>query len=423
MGPFLRARRLLRWPWLAGLGMLFVLGVAAWWGSCYLWANQALHDAEQAQAHWDFDAAHHHLARAVQLWPYRGETLFLAARAARRAGAYDEAERYLDRARRRLGNSAALRFEHLLLEVQGGRLGDAEKHLLSRAAQNDPESPLILEALALGYVHVYQLNRAGSCLDRLLALQPNHAYAHVWRGRILSGFRDFKAARVDFEQAVALDPEYDEARLELARNLLLRALKPDEALPHLERLRRHQPHNLEIAVDLARSLTALDRAGEAEQLLKEVLDQEPTHAAALAERGRLALEGRRPTEAEEWLRQSLSVEPHAREVIYLLHQSLEAQGKRTEAAVERVRLEQLEADLKLLEEKIAAVGQFPADALARYEVGVICLRNGQDEEGLRWLQGALELDPKHTATHAALAELFERRGNRAEAARHRRLAP
>ena len=56
------------------------------------------------------------------------------------------------------------------------------------------------------------------------------------------------------------------------------------------------------------------------------------------------------------------------------------------------------------------------------EVGMILLRNGHDQEGLRWLSSVLQENPGHRPTHAALADYYERSGNPLLAARHRQLA-
>jgi Tfp pilus assembly protein PilF len=53
---------------------------------------------------------------------------------------------------------------------------------------------------------------------------------------------------------------------------------------------------------------------------------------------------------------------------------------------------------------------------------VICLGNGQAQEGLRWLSGALQIDPQHGPTHQALADYYEKAGEPDLAARHRQQA-
>ena len=86
------------------------------------------------------------------------------------------------------------------------------------------------------------------------------------------------------------------------------------------------------------------------------------------------------------------------------------------------RLEQIDADLKRLEALNRAVGQAPENADLRHEAATICLRNGQEQEALRWLSGALQVSPQYRPAHQALAEYYERHSKPERAAYHRRLA-
>src|SRR5262249_10923312 len=108
--------------------------------------------------------------------------------------------------------------------------------------------------------------------------------------------------------------------------------------------------------------------------------------------------------------------------LYLLYECLEEQGKKDEAAVYLARFQQLEDDLRQLEKVIHEIGKAPMNPEPRYQAGMICLRNGQEQEALRWLFGALEKDPRHRPTHTALAEYYERTGDRVRAAEHRKFA-
>jgi Tfp pilus assembly protein PilF len=58
----------------------------------------------------------------------------------------------------------------------------------------------------------------------------------------------------------------------------------------------------------------------------------------------------------------------------------------------------------------------------RYEAGTTFCETVNKEEGRRWLLRALEMDPRHGPTHAALADYYESKGNRDLAVRHRQLA-
>jgi Tfp pilus assembly protein PilF len=56
------------------------------------------------------------------------------------------------------------------------------------------------------------------------------------------------------------------------------------------------------------------------------------------------------------------------------------------------------------------------------ELGVILLRNGFVEQGLRWLNRAVQQDAPCPAAHQALADYYQRIGNAEQAELHRRIA-
>ena len=85
-------------------------------------------------------------------------------------------------------------------------------------------------------------------------------------------------------------------------------------------------------------------------------------------------------------------------------------------------LDKIVNGLQSLYEVTAKVMSEPNHPQWRYEAGTILLRNSQKEEGRRWLLSALEMDPRHAPTHAALAAFYESEGNRDLALRHRQLA-
>jgi predicted Zn-dependent protease len=65
----------------------------------------------------------------------------------------------------------------------------------------------------------------------------------------------------------------------------------------------------------------------------------------------------------------------------------------------------------------------PHDPALRSEAGAILMRNGLKQDGLRWLFSALQTDPEHAATHALLADYFEKEAKDPQRAQaHRRMA-
>jgi Flp pilus assembly protein TadD len=413
-----------RRPRAAALGviLLAVLAAAGWWAGRQLWAEHHLRAARAALERRDFSAADAHLEAFLAVRPDDGPAHLLAARCARRAGRYEDAELHLRRCRGPGGLASQATLEGVLLRVQQGRLGEDEAYLKRTITPDHPDAPLVLEALALGYAKTGRLATLLECTDLWLQVRPEDSQALYWRGYAWERFHNDDAARDSYARAVAADPLNDEARLALGRLLLWRLGRPQEALAQWEEVRRRRPEDPAVLLELARGYYAAGRGEDAVRAVDAVLAREPRMPEALGERGKLTLELGQPGQAEGLLREAAALRPDDREALYNLVRCLEQLGKEDEARTQAARLRKLEADLTRLDELIAAVGRSPDDAGLRCEAGQICLRHGRDRDGLHWLRGALEADPAHRPTHAALADYHERHGRPDLAAAHRRRA-
>ena len=97
-------------------------------------------------------------------------------------------------------------------------------------------------------------------------------------------------------------------------------------------------------------------------------------------------------------------------------------AKKEEAAKWVARLSQIDADMTRMAEVMRLINASPSDPAPRHEAGILLFRNGQELEGLRWLQNALQHDPNYAPTHQFLADYYAKQGNADLAAQHRRLA-
>lgn len=398
--------------------LLLVLGIGV---SCHLWAQWHYRQAHLALKQRAFAGAHEHLTGSLRIWFLSPNVHFEAAQAARRAGAFDDADRLLRRCEELGGDSDAIHVERRLMQVQRGQLAGAEPELTERVRRGDPESVAILEVLAVAYFQSYQLAQAQECIRRWLELEPERVEAWLLRAQVLQRLQNRDEVLSCFEQVVRLDPENDEARLQLAGHLAY-VNKPIEALRQFEYLRDRQGETIPILKGMACCYRALNRPQDARTVLERVLKEAPDDWRALAERGRLALEYESPAAAEPWLRVAVKLAPHETDLNYSFYQCLERQGKDAEADQVLARLKQVEIDLARVAGLSRDIGRNPHDAALRYEAGLILLRNGLESEGVRWLESALAEDPRHAPTHEALAAYFERSGNLPLAQEHRRLA-
>jgi predicted Zn-dependent protease len=349
-----------------------------------------------------------HLQVCLHIWPDDPEVLILAARAARRARVYADAERCLEKYQQSRGFNEVVSFEQLLLSAE--RNVDQVAEVCRRhVEEGHPDTPLILEALTRGYLWQYRLLEARAVLQRWKELQPENAQVFCLEGQLhLDYARAPRAALDSYRQAVQLDPDNEEARLGQAITALQAKLFA-EAAEQLNYMRKCQPDNLRVQVGLAECRYALGDRAEALRLLDDALARQPRHPSALALRGRLALEGGQPEEAENWLRQAVLADPENQQARYNFILCLNQNGKDEEAQEQDRQLKQKDDDLKRFNDVVnKELMHKPHDPALHCELGQILLRGGHVEEGLRWLHSALHQDPQYAPARQALAEHYQK---------------
>jgi tetratricopeptide (TPR) repeat protein len=413
-----RARRLL-----AVTALLVLIGLGAAFAGTQWWALRHYRAARAEMGRYHTAVARGHLEEYLKVWPRDPDALLLAARAARRSATYDAAELFLARAEKAGARPEDVVLERLLLRAERGEVDEVRPFCRALLDGDGPDAPLALEAVARGLLRTYRLQDALAVLDRWQQLQPDNTQALFLRGLAYDHLDRRHDALTAFRRALQADAEHDEARLSLVRVLLLNG-QYAEATPHLEYLRTRLPGNLEVPVLLARCRAALpERRAEAVELLDGVLAQAPHYAPALAERGRLALEAGQLEQAEPWLREAVRRAPEVVPTHVHFQRCLLGLGKAAEAAGVEARLQQMEKDIRRLQEITQTeLQQAPHSARLQCEAGVISLRGGLVAEGLRWLHSALKEDPNYAPAHQALADFYLSTGERALATRHRELA-
>jgi len=411
-------------------GLVLVIGLGAYSGVQGVRALYHLRAAQRALQRPDLADAKAHLQVCLALSPNSAEGHYLAAQAARRSGDYEQAEQYLNACVRLGCAEEAIQLERSLAHAQRGELAGVEEYLVSGTDKDQAEAILILEALTQGYLKTYRLADALHCLDIWLQRQPNNVQAWVWRGEVKERRNGNAEAVQAYQRALEIEPDNDNVRFHLAQ-ALARSDRAEEAQMHFLDLEQRQPDNPEVLLGLARCQRSLGRVDEARQLLEQVLANDPgsppaprltVFAEALGELGKLELQTGRLVAAENWLRRAAARTPFDRDTLYNLYQCLLQRGKKAEASSYLEKAEKVAADRQRLAELTRAIAANPKDPALRHEAGLICLRNGQEQDGVRWLRSALGEDPMHRPTHRALAEYFQTVGQAQRAAYHRHLA-
>jgi tetratricopeptide (TPR) repeat protein len=401
-----------------------VLGGGAAFGVVQLRAGQHFRDAERLMGEQRFAQAHALYVQCLATWPTSISTHLAAGSAARRAALYDEAEQHLSEAERLLGAAASssvpLALERLLLRAQRGDVLDVEQALWSFVQKRRPEAPLVLEALARAYLRMHRLVDAMSAAQLLLAQQPNNVEALVVRAWLREGGSENERTVEDYRRALELLPERDDIRLSFAKALMLD--HPQEARTYFEELLARQPENVDALVGLAEVHQGEGRPEKALPLFESAVALAPNNSRALTGLAVLSSRTRGLAEVEELLRRAIAADDGNKDAHYQLYLCLVQQpSRKAEADAQRKVYDEVVADLmRLTEIATKELARSPKDPNLYSEMGMIYLRRGRPELGLRWLSMALKHDPAHQATHRALYEYFQRTGQLEQAERHRR---
>src|SRR5438132_13789203 len=174
--------------------VLAVLGLLAFFGGRHLWADHHLRLAQRALDTLDLSGAEAHLRQCLRVRPMNGQVHVLLAQVARRTQNYEEADHELEICEQLGVRTEQAELERLLLRVQRGDLGGADYDLYQRSEPDSPESMLILEALAQGYLSTFHIHGAMRCLERMLERQPDNTRALFLKGQVMENTNRFGEA-------------------------------------------------------------------------------------------------------------------------------------------------------------------------------------------------------------------------------------
>ena len=275
-------------------------------------------------------------------------------------------------------------------------------------------------------------------LRKVIADQPEFAYAHFQLAYVYTALKKTDEARAEYERSVAIDPKMSEAYLNLGILLLdkqenaaavVSLRKAVELLP----AQSHPRYLLAVAQDRSG-----DQAGAAESF-EALLHLDPNDIAAIDYLGWGALRKGKPEEAEAKFRRALEVQPKAPEARRGLAQSLDAQKKPEAAGAYRDYLELMPSDSEarvrlihlLVEQKEndAALAELDRlDAGKQPMVESLKLRADVQIAGNKWdesmatLQRALTLAPNDAQLHGGLGRIYLQKRDFAAAEKELRIA-
>lgn len=364
------------------------------------------------------------LGLCLRVWPRSPAVHLRAARAERQLGDLPAAEAHLNRCLELQGPTDDVRLEFLLMRVQAGEVEDENAPPVSALFQavqdGHPEAPMILETIARTYLLRLRYRPAYECLSYWVEIDPRNPKPYYWRGWTLERINQPKAAKLDYDRALELDPDMVPPRLAVVEMLLQDKQAPD-ALGHLERLMRLAPDDPRVRARTGMCLFLQGRGPEARRLMEGAVPDLPDDPALLLTLANLDLQDGRGEDAERRARAVLANDPTDTEALFVLASALRLQNRTAEAAAVLAEHEKKQALVDRINALLKDVADSPTakpDDFA--ELGRFFFRIGRDKLGVYWAERALERDPQNQNANGALAAYYEAKGEAARAAAYRR---
>jgi len=344
------------------------------------------------------DAAEAVLEPIVQAASVDSDTLALAGQVALQAGDSDKAQRLLKRAAEARPGDARLQSALAASQVLGNEAAAGIETLekLSAKERGQYQSDVML---IMTHVRSSTWDKALQAVSALENKQPGNPLTFNLRGIVLGGKQDYKAARQAFEKAVALQPEYAPAVINLAQ-LDLREGREADARRRLEALLARQGSNPRALVALAELKS---RSGapheEVGKLLARAVSDNPNLLTPRAALVRWYVGGGEPDKAIELAKETQEKFPRSAEALSLLGTVQLAAGESSQALT----------TFRTLANEHPRV---PASYFQLAHAQVLA----NDLDGARKSLGrTIELDPNHPGARLALIEVEARSANGAKA--------
>jgi len=386
---------------------------------------------DDAQTHWrraqefiatrDFSEAADHLVQCLEAWPLSAEANFLMARTLRRAGHPGKSKFYLDHAEVLRWPKKQIDLERKLRRAQVGDVWDVEDSLIDLLNTQPPEEVIILEALVAGFM-------ASDRLIDVIALTDVWAdrYPDDWLALILRGNAQLRlygkpgSAAKDFERVLELKPNDPDAHLALAQ-VLNNQGDFKEAIPHFEACLSSKTEDLtEALFGLANCQFSLGYTDQARATLKQLFEKNKDHATACFLQAKVESADGREEETLRWLQKADAFSPDESDITTALLQVCRQLGRKEDMARYEDRLKTIRLRNEKLDRLLTLTKTYPEDPELRYQVGMICLERGRDNEASHWFQAILYRDPNHLPTLNALADYYQKKGNLKMAAHYLR---
>jgi len=267
-----------------------------------------------------------------------------------------------------------------------------------------------------------------------LADDPNSATYHLYLGNNYRQRGERGRARLEYVQAISLDPSMGEAYLDLA-GVLLDDGAAGAAREFLERAVEANPRLAEGYYELGRQELHEHHPDLAQDYLERAVALNPNYFDALSLLGDMALEAGKLQEAQSYLNRARAANPLSVETLLNLGAVQARNGDVAGAELEFRRAMELAPGSEApylslaalyegagkpdaaLEVYRSAVRALPASANAQFRLGVLALKMGRFEEAKQALEKVVAMQPESALAHFQLGLACRAAGSLPEARR------
>ena len=349
------------------------------------------------------------------------ELHYLLARCHRRLEEFSKAEFHLSRAHQLGWDVGQLEREQWLALAQTGRYDRIKRHWPTLFQNPGSDGPEICEAYVTAAFGLFRIDNALKVLDAWEQDYPGDPKPYIMRARLAKEQHWWGKVVTYCREARKRAPNRTDIQMELARGLMKQG-QNDEAEELLRGIIEEEPSNLPAYLLYAEHMMKLGKNDEARKSLQHILREEPNNVDALLKLSNLALTLGLPEKALPLLERAVQLRPEYFEVAYAYGRALQVAGRSAEAESHFKFVGEATAQLGRRRRLIDHVFEEPDNLDLRFEVGFLSWRYESREDGEIWWRCILAIDPSYQPAHAALAHHYALAGDDTRAAHHREQA-
>ncbi len=338
----------------------------------------------------DVEAAKPLLTKAILPRKAKSDAVLyaLAGRASLEARQNDIAAEFFAQSGRSLGKDPDDLVAVSTVYAASGQLDRAQKMLQAAASGDGKGAWTASYALALTQIRQGDLKAADGTIERLVSQQPKAAWPLNLRGAVAVMRKDLAAARRYYSAALAIDPKFVPALLNLSRVELLDG-KTDRAVADYQRVLAAEPTQAGALAGLAEIALGKRDFAEANRWIEKM----PESPARLRLEGELALGQGHADDAADRFAQLFAVAPSTQTAM--------------QAYAAAVRAKRPDPESPLL----TWIAAHPRDAGVNFALGGLAMQRGDEDGAIKRYEAVVDADPKQPVALNNLAWLYSQRGD------------